>query len=379
MTWSKKVIAGALLLASLLTGFSIATAEPAYVVSAFDEEKKPPKKQVRPPVSPASSWGKELNRSGLVYSSGFKAYYFDRTNAPISAFEHFSDTVAVKYAWDELHGINSEKFAAYWVGLVQAERAGPQDIAVSMSWSKARIFLNGEMVYDGGGKKSFPVTFRKGANLLEVEYINNWHTTEFKLTIASGVPRIPISHVGAALGSLDRSFSGIHYVGLYESKTRDTTVTVGIPEKARDAVVWLDSYEAIDWQLEQPDRVAAIFVASYSPGSRVVNAGQIPVFEVERGFGVRSVGRPGCSCSGAGFRCESKNDLGDLSAQLKKLSGYAIESFGVTYAAARVVTEPVDEVAKRQIDAAKQLIEQKRAQCEAQREPDFDTMFGSKP
>ena len=377
MSWSRKSIGAAVLLVSALCGLSVAAAGPAYVVTAFEDDARPPKKHVRSPVKPASSWGEQLNPGGQVYPNGFKAFYFDRTKETISAFEHYSDTVAVKYAWDELHDISSDAFAAYWVGLVHADAAGSKEIAVSMSWSKARVFLNGELIYDGGGKKSFPASFRKGANLLEVEYINNWHTTEFKLTVGSGEPKIPMTHIGAALKSVDRPLGGIHYVGLYESSNRDTTVSVRLPAKASNAVVWLDSYEGIDWNVDQPEKVAAIFIASYSPGSRVVNAGKIPVFQVERGFGVRSVGKPGCHCSGAGFHCENKDDLADLTAQMKQLTGYGVESFGVTYSAAHIVTEPIDKVAQTRIEAAKKLVEQQKAKCEAKREPDFDTMFRS--
>ncbi len=333
---------------------------------------------IKPPVEPASAWGKELNPEGLVYTDGFRVFYFDRTTAAKRAFEDRSETIAIKYAWDELHGISSEAFAAYWVGLVEAEKAGPQKIDFSLSWSRARVFVNGKLVQEAGRNGSFTADFRRGPNLIEVEYINNWHTTEFKLTLGEMRPRVPLAEVGAALRRLDRGFSGVHYIGLYESDNRDTSVVVKLSPGARKAVLWLDSHEAIDWRIDPGDDIAAIVIASYSPGSRAVNAGDIPIVEVEKGFRLYHAAPTGCSCAGARYYCENSDTVVNLAARMQQASGLRLTDYAVNYNAAAVVSAPFDAPVKARIDAAAEANERKRAECDARQNPDFDSVFAPK-
>jgi len=357
----------------LAAGSALLLPSPAMVVRASPDAQP---KLVRPPVAPVSSWGRKFNPEGLVPESGFRAFYFDRTAQVTKAFEEHADTVAVKYAWDELHGINSEAFAAYWVGMVEAQDAGPQQFDVSLSWSRARIFVNGTLVREAGGNASFEAMLKPGANLIEVEYINNWHTTEFKLTIGGARKLIARKDVRAALETLRRKPGAVHYVGLYESDNRDTSVAVKLLPGARDAVLWLDSYEAIDWRIDPSDDIAAVVVSSYSPGSRVVNAGSIPVFDVKDGFRLYSATPTGCDCAGSMFHCESDTSIIGVAEGLRQSVGLPLAGYAVQYAATRVVTAPYGEQARSQVQTAVEATRRKAAECKARLNPDFDSMFG---
>lgn len=46
-----------------------------------------------------------------------------------------------------------------------------------------RVILDGHILIDGEKEKDISLELDSGDHLLEVEYINAWHTTEFRLDI----------------------------------------------------------------------------------------------------------------------------------------------------------------------------------------------------
>ncbi|WP_169053575.1 hypothetical protein [Alteraurantiacibacter aquimixticola] len=330
---------------------------------------------VTPPVAPVSSWGRDMNPGGRVPACGFAAFYFDRANLGAGSHRHHVNSIAINYSWDDLHGISSESFAAYWVGLVHFDMPGMQTIAINQGRSSARIFIDGQLVYQGNDAETLSIDISEGTHLVEVEYINNWHTTEFKVTLGGSGSVIAREDVGTFIDRHATSSAPVYYIGLYESDARDTRVDVHLPANARNAVVWLDSYEAIDWVIHSSAPVAAAIIASHSPGSRVAGVEANRVAGIGRGLRVTSEGTRGCHCTAGRFHCEGESGLDDVATELGTLTGRGMAGYAVAYSARQVSITPWTNGMLARIQAREQAVLREANQCRALANPDFDTMF----
>lgn len=331
-------------------------------------------REIKPPMKPASSWFAVLNPQGTIYDRGFKAFYFDRTNNGSQPFIAYSESVAVKYAWSELHQIPSEHFAGYWIGQISFDQQTVQQISVSTSWAKARIFIDGQIVNQGEAGQ-FVHSFAAGTHLIEVEYINNWHTTEFKVTFDEVSQVLPLDEVGSQLRQGKAGQASIYYVGLYESARQDTSVDVALPASREPIVVWLDSYEAIDWKLTGKAPVAAVVLASYKPGSRVTGAGSAKILLTRNRFGVHDFGGGGCSCVAGNFHCEQSGSLADVSDRLMELTGRGLSGVVGEYSASSVSIAPFGILERAKLKRLGQDRQKAQQQCRQQADPNFDSML----
>ncbi len=98
------------------------------------------------------------------------------------AREH-TGAIKIHYSWSEFKNIPSQDFAAYWAGKIQIRRAGYYRFRMTQSWSQVRILLNRHRIYEGGNDLTPRVWLEPGSYTLEVEYLNNWHTTDFELAL----------------------------------------------------------------------------------------------------------------------------------------------------------------------------------------------------
>ena len=221
-----------------------------------------------------SSWGQRLNPTGAIPSRGFKAIYFDREVPGTVVFQENVDSIAIKYAWADFHQIDSPNFAAYWVGKLSFSAPATKQFSVSQSWAKSRIFVDGVVVFDASNQsETFTHEFSPGEHVIEVEHINNWHTVEYKVTIEDVVDKLTESQLKDRLAASSAKPANVYYVGLYESGRKDSTVDVAVPDRSQPAVLWLASYEAIDWNVDALHPGSTVVVSSHSPGSRVRGSG----------------------------------------------------------------------------------------------------------
>ena len=160
----------------------------------------------------AGTWGNILNPGGNTPVGSYTVWYLNTGHSrqhgmgdnllprnslpqdpePIPAYtpqtKHVvarerTGSVSVNYSWSELHGIPSRQFAAYWAGRIRIPRRSLYSIKNKMSWARVRVILDGHILMDGEREKDVSLELDRGDHLLEVEYINAWHTTEFRLDI----------------------------------------------------------------------------------------------------------------------------------------------------------------------------------------------------
>jgi hypothetical protein len=322
-----------------------------------------------------SSWGKRLDPRGAIPNSGFKAFYFSGDNPGRVVFEENVDSIAIKYAWAEFHHINSPQFGAYWVGKLKFSRPVTRQISVSQSWAKSRILIDGEIVFDeSNDSRTFSHDFSKGEHVMEVEFINNWHTVEYKVTVDDRVDTIEDSQVSEYIADNGKYPPNLYYVGLYESASRDTSVNVTLPYTGKPVALWLTSYEAIDWNIISSDQVSSVIVSSYAPGTRVRGTHVSRVARIGRAMGVHSETRR-CSCAGGTFHCEDEQDLEDVARALRSVTNMELTGYAVKYSASELAISPYGRDDERRILDQRAASEAARKVCVGNANPNFDKLM----
>jgi len=323
---------------------------------------------------PTRSWAARLNPSGQIPEEGFKAVYFDRKNLDRNPITETVASIAIKYPWAEFHGIDSRNFAGYWVGHLNVDQVTTKQFTVSQSWAKARILVDGEVVFEGGGNKNFTHELTAGRHTVEVEYTNNWHTTEFKVTIGDVTRESSLDEVSSYLRENASENARMHYVGIYESRSSDTRVNLSVPRSGEPLVLWLSTYEAVDWNISALDEVEAVVVSSYAPGSRLSGISPDQIFHLRNGPAQRTEARR-CNCSGGAFHCEDRSDLIALANELKRTTSLALAGYAMQYAASDLTIAPFDDNVRQRVVAIRNRNDEARRACLAHSNPNFDNVF----
>lgn len=335
----------------------------------------------RVPYKAGTTWGKALNPKGVVPKNKFKAFYIN-TNRPkevVSTEE--VDAIVIRYVWDQFHKIKSQDFGAYWVGNIYFKKDEERAISVSLSWSKARIIIDGMVVYDGGSNKEFTYHFTKGWHKIEVEYVNNWHTVDFSVGIEPKVKKYKKAELAKLFAKPQYKDAQLLYVTVYESKDKEGKLVL-LPKKInRPVILVLNSYDAVNWVLpSNPHKnIKAIVYTSLHPGSKVSGAGTkgIVQYAVEgrlSGYAMKKK----CICvnGGALFNCSGAYGS-DVIANLERTFGKKVFGFNSKYATAalRIPSKLLDAKTKAQFAQNKADVIKAKKECEAKTNPSFEDML----
>lgn len=345
--------------------------------------KKKGKKNVIPTLADFpqanSSWGKEFNPSKDVPEQGFSAYYFN-SNQPTKVISHEQvESISINYAWNDFHNIKSEDFAGYWVGRINIDKPQVMNIAISQSRAKTRLIIDGAVVFEGTSKKEIPIQFEKGEHIVEVEHINNWHTTEFAVTFLVHREKLSDSELKKRLVDSIKEEYEVYFAGVYESASRDLSTRLDIQQTEKPIVLFLSSYSAVKWFISNPYRVdiKAIIYGSHKPGVEV--KGDLP----DSALLLQAGGRIGsynterkCTCRAGHFHCEGSGMLNTKS-RLERITGKVLTGFTGKYSASvlKVPQLIVDKPFLQAQEDNKRQIEQLRKECQQQSDPNFDDMF----
>ena len=113
--------------------------------------------------------------------------------------------------------------------------------------------------------------FEPGVHKLEVEYVNNWHTTEFNVDISSEQTYLEASEIRARLGEALPADVTLYYAGVYESSAQDMSIVLNLEHTQGAVALVLSSYSPVRWHLSNPFGVdvRAVVYGAYKPGSRL--------------------------------------------------------------------------------------------------------------
>lgn len=217
---------------------------------------------------------------GEVPQSGFRAFYFTQDEIGKPVAEEHVPHISVNYARaKDLHNIEPEQFAALWVGKIRVYTDTTFDMQYDLSWAQLRVRVNGETVHQTRNSiEPFTLTLAAGEHLIEVEYINHWHTVGFSLHPQRKLPERISSEAQQKAEDLlnDQRYSIIH-AEVYESSTRDNRITLNPPSTEKPAVLVLRSHRAVFWQIAPGTRIEAVIMQE---GKGSVSGIDAPVYRL---------------------------------------------------------------------------------------------------
>lgn len=348
----------------------------AYAELYLEEDAPPPRAEPEQ-QEPVKSWKSHLHGDAEIPNGQFKAYYFDRTEKPVRPTSDIVERVGIQGA---IHtkGIKSDKFAAYWIGQFDFYQPTKKEFYFDISWAKVRLIIDGQLVPIKGEKAEY--NFSAGSHVIEVEYVNNWHTVGFSMKMTDGNTFHTEEEIADFFKTIDDREYELHFVGVYESKNSDGSINVEVANRGKPVVLWFASYDGIIWNFKNKDDVfiLGIIVASHSKGVSFDNKPEgVPIFYMNKYMGRYNKEVGGCHCAGHHFHCNDKTDILELSNLFQNKFGHGIDAFDVGYGLKNAYTanDPLDEKLSQRIVDARISVEQEKAACQEKFNPDFNTMF----
>lgn len=334
------------------------------------------------PKKAKSTWGKTLNPKNKIPKNKFQAFYIN-TNKPKEVIA--SETVAkarINYNGNDFHGIKSEDFGAYWVGIFDFKTTQKMQIQVSQSWSKTRIIVDGMVIYeDGHNLKGLEHTFIKGKHKIEVEYINNWHTTSFMLSILKKQKLYSRNELKQALKKLSSKNSKLYVVGTYESSKKDQSIRLNIAKSKSPIVLVLSNNDVVDWVIKNPHKVKieAIIISSRKVGVEVHESGLKADQIIRLKDPIRTTYKldKTCNChGGANFHCEGQDGLDTLK-NIERAMGQKVDGFSGKYRSSdfMVPSKLIDAKMIKQLGLEKTKNDYLQKSCQKKKDPSFEKMF----
>jgi uncharacterized protein YecT (DUF1311 family) len=216
-----------------------------------------------------------------IPKSKYKATYYQGKKFVAS---EVVDAISINYPYNQFKNIPSDSFHATWETDIDAEEDKTLILSVSVSWSDVSVFIDDDLLTNwNNNSKELPIKLSKGTHRIKVEYFNHWHTVNFNASF-SNYPKLNIAAATQRVSPLLNSDTKTLYIGAYESKNIYNETLVKINKSKKPIILFLASYEAINWKIENPHNVSikAIFFNSYDPGSSIIiNNNKTSIFKLQ--------------------------------------------------------------------------------------------------
>ena len=221
----------------------------------------------------ATTWNETYRLNSTVPYRGYQVFYMHADNPSKVIEKGQVGVVAKKYSWSDFKDIPSEKFMAYWTGSLNVPESGFYQVLISKSHSKARVLIDKYIVIDDnkGSDETQKVYIPAGNHVVEVEYSNGWHTTDVALAISPMSTVKQPQNPNQFLSAIKQRYPDVValYAGAYEADNH--AIALDIPTISKPVVLYLSSYEAIKWQINNPGNanIVGVVYGSYEQGSQV--------------------------------------------------------------------------------------------------------------
>jgi len=329
---------------------------------------------------PVKTWGAVLNPGGQAPLNAFQAFYINTENPRQVVASEVVPRISINYPYDEFHGIPSQDFGAYWVGRLRFARDETRNIEWNLSWSKARLVIDGKLVHEGSDSNlRKPFLFTRGEHLVEVEYINNWHTTSFRVNFSDQTAPLTRPQLLDRLSSLGLKNPDVHYVGVYESSAQDLSIQLHVARSSEPVILVLSTYDPVNWVVheEKAGTVRAVIYGGSNLGSEVtgVDTRKVLVLPYAR-VGSYEL-KPRCTCTGTDYYCENSGSVLNTTSAVEELTGWKVVSFTAAYSAkeASIPGTLLTAEFKQGVQVAVEDAARGAAQCRKRSNPDFDTLL----
>jgi hypothetical protein len=317
-----------------------------------EKEKVSVNVDLYPIVATSSEWGQHLNPEALAPNNLFKVFYINIKTPDKVVATDFSKSASVNYIYNQLHGIPSEDFGAYWVGNFEFKAETKRAITVAQSHAETKIYIDGENVFGQSNKKGFLYTFTKGLHTIEVEHINHWHTTDLMVNILPPVPLSTSTEAMVAIEDVVRQGAVKYwFASVYESNRMDHQIEIDLQQSDTPVILFLSSYGPVNWVINDTDetQLKTILYSSYKQGSQITIDSAIPTLKLKwdhLSYATTLV--PDCREAGNRMHCEGEKDFPRLTKQIDRLTlGKKLDGFTGIY------DDDVISVPKVILDAAK--------------------------
>ncbi|MDD3343605.1 MAG: hypothetical protein PHR87_08535 [Sulfurospirillaceae bacterium] len=160
--------------------------------------------------------------------------------------------------------IEPDHFLGLWVGDFTFDKQSLKNIVLSISWAKAKVIVDGNVIFEGEHSTTLPYTFSKGKHRIEVEYINNYGQVDFLCDIQDSTQEIDTS-----FKTLLTPKTKIYTVGLYGGWRNDHGLDLWLEKTDAPVVLFVASYHATHWNIKNAKTLKAVVYNSHNPGSSV--------------------------------------------------------------------------------------------------------------
>ncbi len=204
----------------------------------------------------------------------------------IPVLQH-SETVvrpAINYPWSNFHGIDSYNLYATWESTITINSPTVIQANFSLSWSDVSFYIDNTLHTKWkNSNKVLDLNLSVGTHTLRIEYHNHWHTTGFNVSFTD----FQQSSVNIPITTKISDNAQINYLAAYSIATSSSGATyneviISLPQTDRPQVLFLSSYRAINWIIDNPydTPIEAIVFDAYQPGSTINNYGKASVLYV---------------------------------------------------------------------------------------------------
>ncbi|WP_310441979.1 hypothetical protein [Sulfurimonas sp.] len=348
----------------------------------FNVSNRQPRRDL--PIKAKTTWGEYLNQKNIIPTNMFKAFYINTNNPKEVISSEEVKKISMNYNSNQFHNIDSKDFGGYWVGNFTYEKEEQMQISISQSWAKTRIIIDDMIIYEGGTNEQIPYTFTKGKHKIEVEYVNNWHTVSFKVSIKNKEKVFTSNEIKKELNEHTSKNSEVVFVGAYESSKKDQSITLKIAKHSKPIVLVLNSYDSVEWIIQNPQnvKIEAVIYSAYKSGVEVSGdiSKSIPIFAHKDSIGSYSMEKK-CQCinGGAVFHCDGSNAIDSINA-IETITGKKMFGFSTKYGADTLMVPNiiVDEKKKKELNEELEKIELQRQGCQSKSNPEFENIFDKK-
>ena len=276
-------------------------------------------------------------------------------------------------------GIPSENFNAYWVGNLSVPYSGLYNILINKSHANARVIIDKHIIIEKGQhNEQQKVYIPEGKHLIEVEYLNHWHTTDMKVVISDlsqvKQPQDPTAFLKRVKKD-NPNVVGL-YAGVYESNQQ--SVVINIPKMNMPIVLFLSSYESVNWQINNPYNtlIAGVVYGSSNKGSIVQGVDDNIIINRGQSLGGYKKGLD-CSCAGGQvFHCNGRGLAANIKSLQQQYTIDIIEAIGdystdyLSFSNSNLYIDYISLAEQNQ-----QEFEQQKQACLEQGHPNFESIY----
>jgi hypothetical protein len=237
---------------------------------------------------------------------------------------HFEDTSSISVHYSDkkkFYLITPDHFLGLWVGDFTFDKQSTKHITLSISWAKAKVIVDGNVIFEGEHSTTLPYTFSKGKHRIEIEYTNNYGQVDFLCDIQDGTQEID-----ASFKTLLTPQTKIYMVGLYGGWRNDHGLDLWLAQSNDPVVLFVASYHATHWNIKNTKNLKAVVYNSHNPGSSVKTDN--PKVQIFHDATLRYASRlmPFCY-EGPIVHCEDKNAFVHSITYIEKLTGRKPDGF----------------------------------------------------